>query len=227
MHGLRCSPAIPGFTRLLDEWVVGLTRYATHNAAVFDDPATFADTFAAAITRVRAFAYPAGEAPETRWGATGVRFELQGHPYVATRDSLTVTDPSALAEAAETAMRRAAAAARAALDAAPVAPPEAPVAAPVASPEAPAAPPGGPGEPREPEDEPIPVGLVFVRVAPDPLPTDPAARETLARAFRDVTRQLGTTGAAWSFPTAAEGPEYHYTGPSTLGGLVLALRAEP
>ena len=110
-------------------------------------------------------------------------------------------------------MRRAADAAHAALDATPDGPPGEPD-----------------GTPRpdlkSPNEPPIPVGLVFVRIAPDTIPTDPTAREALARAFRDVTRQLGTTGAAWSFPTAAEGPEYHYTGPATLGGLVLALRAE-
>ena len=196
MHGLRCSPAIPGFTRLLDEWVVGLTRYAGADDGVFEDPDRFAESFADAISRVRAFAYPAGEAPETTWSEQGAAFELQGYPYVAAREAFTAEDPDAFADAAEAAMQRAAAAAQAAL----------------ASHESVTAAAG------EDDEAPIAVGLVFVRIP----------RETAgdARAFRDMTRQLASTGAAWSFPSEVDGPDYNYTGADSLGGIVLARRFE-
>jgi len=60
MHGLRCDPMLLGWTRLLDEWVVGLTRYnrdAPTEPVCWEERGTTLLTLADAATRVRSFAY--------------------------------------------------------------------------------------------------------------------------------------------------------------------------
>ncbi len=87
MHGLRCTPSLLGWTRLLDEWVVGLVRYnreSLSDAVCWQDPARTLDTLADAATRVRSFAYRESDVSPTVPGPDGLlRFELQGLSYVA------------------------------------------------------------------------------------------------------------------------------------------------
>ena len=85
MHGLRCDPTLLGWTRLLDEWVVGLTRY---NRSTAKDPVCWEErdrtssTLADAATRVRSFAYRAADIESTLpLDDTTLRFELQGRVY--------------------------------------------------------------------------------------------------------------------------------------------------
>lgn len=189
MHGLRCSPEIAGFTRLLDEWVVGLTRYTAEPTGVFVDPTLFARSFTEAATRVRAFAWGAGEVQPTRLAGDVTTFELQGYDYSVAVQRLTVSSPEQLAAEAEPAMLAAAEAA-----------------------------------PNVPEH--LRVGVVLVSVtAPEGLGDADAL--ALAYRFRDVTRGLASTGAAWSFPSADEGPAYAYCGPERLGGILLVRRVLP
>ena len=70
------------------------------------------------------------------------------------------------------------------------------------------------------------VGVVLVSVASDPGATD-EAQQARAHAYRDVTRGLASTGAAWSFPSADEGPAYAYCGAGQLGGILLVRRLPP
>jgi hypothetical protein len=185
MHGLRCSPEIPGFTRLLDEWVVGLTRYHAEPSGVFADEPTFARSFAEAATRVRAFA----------WGA-GATFELQGYDYNAVVARLEVGTPQELADLAEASMVSAAEAAQATQ----------------LAPDA---------------QEHLRVGVVLVSVRAPAASSSEAERLALANGYRDQTRKLASTGAAWSFPSAEEGPSYAYCGAGYLGGILLARRLPP
>ena len=85
MHGLRCTGAMLGWTRLLDEWVTGLVRY---NRIADDDPvcwqtstSTF-QTLADAATRVRSFAYRDEELEPTQVRSDHtMSVELQGVHY--------------------------------------------------------------------------------------------------------------------------------------------------
>lgn len=90
MHGLRCDPRLLGWTRLLDEWVVGLIRDARDAAAPavrWDDPDQTTSTLTEAATRVRSFAYRESEIEPTRLHADGVlRVELQGRAYCVAVD---------------------------------------------------------------------------------------------------------------------------------------------
>lgn len=180
MHGLRCSPEIPGFTRLLDEWVVGLTRYHQEPAGVFADASLFERSFAEATTRVRAFAWGAGEVQPTQVLDQRTTFELQGYDYSVALRHLTVSDAAELATAGEACMLEAA---QATADA----------------------------------PEHLRVGVVLVSVRAPGVAGD----------YRDQTRQLASTGAAWSFPSAEEGPAYAYSGAGYLGGILLARRLLP
>ena len=85
MHGLRCTPALVGWTRLLDEWVVGLTAF---NRAAPDEPTCWEiedqarDTLWSAVRRVVSFAFPEAEAQSVVVDAAGTAcFELQGRQY--------------------------------------------------------------------------------------------------------------------------------------------------
>jgi hypothetical protein len=85
MHGLRCDPMLLGWTRLLDEWVVGLTRYnrdAPTEPVCWEGRGTTLLTLADAATRVRSFAYREADIEPTvpLEGAT-MSFELQGRAY--------------------------------------------------------------------------------------------------------------------------------------------------
>ncbi|MFW2390579.1 MAG: hypothetical protein ACN4G0_19755 [Polyangiales bacterium] len=90
MHGLRCDPTLLGWTRLLDEWVVGLTydrRDAAPEAVCWDDPAQTVGTLVDAATRVRTFAYRETDMEPTRLSPGGVlRIELQGCAYCVAVD---------------------------------------------------------------------------------------------------------------------------------------------
>ena len=106
MHGLRCSPEIPGFTRLLDEWVVGLTRYAGQPEGVFASQEAFERSFTEACTRVRAFAWGAGQLEPTHVGADLIAGSLIKNPggtlvrtggYIAGRAALVQAAKNRLA----------------------------------------------------------------------------------------------------------------------------------
>lgn len=90
MHGLRCDPELLGWTRLLDEWVVGLSR--THRAGPSDPvcweaPGPALATLADAATRVRSFAYREPEIEATLPLEDGtLRIELQGRLYRVAAD---------------------------------------------------------------------------------------------------------------------------------------------
>ena len=74
-----------GWTRLLDEWVIGLTRY---NRSTAKDPVCWEErdrtssTLADSATRVRSFAYRAADIePTLPLDDATLRFELQGRVY--------------------------------------------------------------------------------------------------------------------------------------------------
>ena len=85
MHGLRCDPALLGWTRVLDEWVVGLMSAEPHTPSEWIDwsrPDSGIDTLARAVTRVRSFAFREESIDPTTPLEDGMlRFELQGRPY--------------------------------------------------------------------------------------------------------------------------------------------------
>ena len=134
---------------------------------------------------MRAFAFPAGEAPATLWHDEIARFELQGYEYVAARRLETIASADELVASAEAWMN----------DAAEVA---------AAAPHEPA------GVASDGDEAPLAVGIVCVRV-----------RGGVPLAVRDAVRELGSTGAAWSFPSASEGGSYAYAG-DDVGGVLLA-----
>ena len=190
MHGLRCSPEIPGFTRLLDEWVVGLTRYHTEPGGVFADEPTFVRSFAEAATRVRAFAWGADEVQPTVVKDGRATFELQGYDYNVAVARLEVSTPQELADLAEASMLSAAQAA----------------------------------ESVQSDPEYLRVGVVLVSVHAPAASQGEPERLALANGYRDQTRKLASTGAAWSFPSAEEGAAYAYCGAGYLGGILLGRR---
>ena len=85
MHGLRCDPMLLGWTRLLDEWVVGLTRYnrdAPAEPVCWEGRGTTLLTLADAATRVRSFAYREADIePTVPLEDATMSFELQGRAY--------------------------------------------------------------------------------------------------------------------------------------------------
>jgi hypothetical protein len=100
MHGLRCTPSLLGWTRLLDEWVVGLVRYnreSLSDPVCWQDRARTLDTLADAATRARSFAYRESDVSPTVPGPDGMlRFELQGLPYVVACRQQWIETPAAL-----------------------------------------------------------------------------------------------------------------------------------
>ena len=90
MHGLRCDPAFLGWTRLLDEWIVGLTRYnrnASTDPVCWEDAHRTLSTLADAATRVRSFAYREADIEPTRiLDDATLSFELQGRAYRVAAD---------------------------------------------------------------------------------------------------------------------------------------------
>jgi hypothetical protein len=118
MHGLRTDPALLGFTRLLDEWVVGLPHYNCRSEA---DPVCWEDrrrtlrTLADAATRVRSFGYREADLESTIPLDDGtLRFELQGCVYRVAADQHWPITADAMLEAAPDGLREARARARAA-----------------------------------------------------------------------------------------------------------------
>ncbi len=105
MHGLRCSPSLLGWTRLLDEWVVGLTQYnraSPSESVCWEHEARTRATLASAATRVRSFAYHEAEIEPTEPRADGtLRFELQGCTYVVATVQRSPEAPRAMTEAAD------------------------------------------------------------------------------------------------------------------------------
>lgn len=100
MHGLKCSPEIAGWTRLLDEWVVGLNHYA--GQSVFGDSELFRASVARAATRVRTFAWGAEAVKPTLVEPGGVlRFDLQGIDYCVATHAHRVPSETALRGGAE------------------------------------------------------------------------------------------------------------------------------
>lgn len=85
MHGLRCDPMLLGWTRLLDEWVVGLTRYnrdASAEPVCWEEQGSTLVTLADAATRVRSFAYREADIePTVSLDDATLSFELQGRVY--------------------------------------------------------------------------------------------------------------------------------------------------
>lgn len=100
MHGLRCTPSLLGWTRLLDEWLVGLlpdNRESLSDPVCWQDQARTLDTLADAATRVRSFAYRESDVSPTVPGPDGLlRFELQGLPYVVACRQQWIETPAAL-----------------------------------------------------------------------------------------------------------------------------------
>lgn len=106
MHGLRCDPALLGWTRLLDEWVVGLTRYnrsTPSDPVCWEDPGRTLSTLADAATRVRSFAYrDADIEPTLPLAGAMLSFDLQGRAYrVAVNQQWPGTPGAMTAAAAE------------------------------------------------------------------------------------------------------------------------------
>lgn len=105
MHGLRCSPSLLGWTRLLDEWVVGLSEYKSASPSepvCWEDEARTRATLASAATRVRSFAYRESDIEPTEPCADGMlRFELQGCTYVVATVQRSPDAPKAMMQAAD------------------------------------------------------------------------------------------------------------------------------
>ncbi|MEM7434764.1 MAG: hypothetical protein AAF436_06390 [Myxococcota bacterium] len=90
MHGLRCSPTLVGWTRLLDEWVVGLTSFnrpSDASATCWEDPVSTRATLVAAADRARSFALSSPSEDRLAFQDDGtLRVELQGCRYVVCTD---------------------------------------------------------------------------------------------------------------------------------------------
>jgi len=104
MHGLRCDPTLLGWTRLLDEWVVGLTRY---NCNASTDPVCWEDrgrtfaTLADAATRARSFAYrEADMEPTLPLEDATLSLELQGRKYRVAAEQHWPSTPDAMVASA-------------------------------------------------------------------------------------------------------------------------------
>jgi hypothetical protein len=92
MHGLKCAGGFAGWTRLCDEWLIGLDRLDRGGAATpFDTRELALRSVADAAFRTRRFARGADEALDpVAVDAEGVlRFELQGIDYVVAADAWT------------------------------------------------------------------------------------------------------------------------------------------
>jgi hypothetical protein len=104
MHGLRCDPAFLGWTRLLDEWVIGLTRYnrnASTDPVCWEDSHRTLSTLADAATRVRSFAYQEADLEPTRiLDDATLCFELQGRVYRVAADQRWPDTPDGVATSA-------------------------------------------------------------------------------------------------------------------------------
>jgi hypothetical protein len=104
MHGLKCAGAFPGWTRLCDEWLIGLDRpWGEGGTTPWESPALAVRTVADAAFRTRRFARGADEPldPIEPDAAGVLRFELQGVDYVVATDACTPSDaPEALLAAA-------------------------------------------------------------------------------------------------------------------------------
>ncbi|MEM8607463.1 MAG: hypothetical protein AAGF92_10170 [Myxococcota bacterium] len=85
MHGLICSSALLGWTRLLDEWVVGLTafnRVSVDSPTCWEDPDKTRATLVSAVRRVTSFALTEADTDPVAIDSTGCfHFELQGQLY--------------------------------------------------------------------------------------------------------------------------------------------------
>jgi hypothetical protein len=104
MHGLRCDPAFLGWTRLLDEWVVGLTRYnrdASTDPVCWEDQLLTLSTLTDAATRVRSFAYRDADIEPTVLLDDGtLNIELQGRAYRVACEQSWPSTPEGLNAAA-------------------------------------------------------------------------------------------------------------------------------
>lgn len=104
MHGLRCDPMLLGWTRLLDEWVVGLPRYnrrAPSDPVCWEDQGLTLSTLADAATRVRSFAYREADIePTVPLADATLRFELQGRQYRVAVAQRWASTPQAMTESA-------------------------------------------------------------------------------------------------------------------------------
>lgn len=104
MHGLRCDPTLLGWTRLLDEWVVGLTRYnrcGPTDPVCWEEQGRTLSTLADAATRVRSFAYRAAEIdPTVPLDDATLSFELQGQSYRVATEQRWPSSPNAMAASA-------------------------------------------------------------------------------------------------------------------------------
>jgi len=100
MHGLRCDPMLLGWTRLLDEWVVGLTRYnrnASTDPVCWEDPRRTLSTLADAATRVRSFAYREADIePTVPLVDATLSFELQGRAYRVAAEQHWLSTPAVM-----------------------------------------------------------------------------------------------------------------------------------
>ncbi len=180
-----------GWTRLLDEWVVGLTRY---NRTTPTDPVCWADrgrtlqTLVDAATRVRSFAYRDTEIePTVLLDDETLSFELQGRAYrVAADQHSPGTSAAMIASGAgwlESALLRAETAAEA-------------------------------------DELPVGVVFVTPHLAAsEPSASDRA--EGLADRFIATSRQIGCRGCAFSFPDPAELDRYRYGNEAYPGALIL------
>ena len=111
MHGLRCDPMLLGWTRLLDEWVVGLTRYnrdASTEPVCWEERGTTLLTLADAATRVRSFAYREAEIePTVPLEDATMSFELQGRVYRVAAEQHWPSTAEAMADSASERLERA------------------------------------------------------------------------------------------------------------------------
>ena len=116
MHGLRCDPMLLGWTRLLDEWIVGLTRYnrdAPSESVCWEERGTTLWTLADAATRVRSFAYREADIePTVPLEDTTMSFELQGRAYRVAAEQHWPSTADAMAASAGERLERAQARAR-------------------------------------------------------------------------------------------------------------------
>ena len=116
MHGLRCDPMLLGWTRLLDEWIVGLTRYnrdAPTEPVCWEGRGTTLLTLADAATRVRSFAYREADIePTVPLEDATMRFELQGRAYRVAAEQHWPSTADAMAASASEWLERAQAHAR-------------------------------------------------------------------------------------------------------------------
>ncbi len=103
MHGLKSAGDFSGWTRLCDEWLVGLERFSFDGGGnAWDTASNTLVTLTDAAERTRRFARGGADVADIAPDDAGLlRFELQGYDYVVATAQVWPGRDASLVEAAE------------------------------------------------------------------------------------------------------------------------------